>query len=74
MEIPGYTVSASVKSTDEDVFIIDDNSNRATDYVYSIPAKTITTATTDTINCGTIHTVKYIANGGNYEKDAAGND
>ena len=74
LEIPGYTVSASVKSTDENVFIINGNDNRATDYVYNIPAKTITTSTTDTINCGTIHTVKYDATGGNYGKDAAGND
>ena len=74
LEIPGYTVSASVKSTDDNVFIINGNDNRSTDYVYSIPIKTITTATTDTINCGTIHTVMYDANGGNYGKDAAGND
>lgn len=74
LEVPGYTVSASVKSSDSSVFIINSgNSAKSTDFVYNIPTKTIKTATTDIIECGTIHTVKYDANGGNYGKDAAGN-
>ena len=48
--------------------------NKSPGYEYTIPTKTINTGTTDTVNCGTIHTVAYDANGGTYGKDAAGND
>lgn len=73
LEIPGYTVSAKIKSSDENVFIMVGD-NKSPGYEYTIPTKTINTETTDTINCGTIHTVAYDVNGGTYGKDAAGND
>ena len=37
--------------------------NKSPSYEYTIPTKTINTGTTDTVNCGTIHTVAYDANG-----------
>ncbi|MGN0339997.1 MAG: hypothetical protein ACI4D0_05815 [Lachnospira sp.] len=73
LEIPGYTVSAKIKSSDENVFLMVGD-NKSPGYEYTIPTKTINTGTTDTVNCGTIHTVAYDANGGTYGKDAAGND
>lgn len=73
LEIPGYTVSATVKSSDKNVFLMVGD-NKSPIYEYTIPAQTINSETTDTINCGTIHTVAYDANGGTYGKDAAGND
>ena len=73
LEIPGYTVSAKIKSSDENVFLMVGD-NKSPGYEYTIPTKTINTGTTDTVNCGTIHPVAYDANGGTYGKDAAGND
>lgn len=73
LEIPGYTVSSKIKSSDENVFLMVGD-NKSPGYEYTIPTKTINTGTTDTVNCGTIHTVAYDANGGTYGKDATGND
>ena len=64
---------AKIKSSDENVFLMVGD-NKSPGYEYTIPTKTINTGTTDTVNCGTIHTVAYDANGGTYGKDAAGND
>ena len=47
LEIPGYTVSAKIKSSDENVFIMVGD-NKSPGYEYTIPTKTINTGTTDT--------------------------
>ena len=60
--ISGYTVSSKIKSSDENVFLMVGD-NESPGYEYTIPTKTINTGTTDTVNCGTIHTVVYDANG-----------
>ena len=75
LAVPGYTVSATVKSSDPAVFIMNSgNPGHKTmeDYILKIPSKKITGATTDTVNFGTIHTVKYNANGGVYAQGNAG--
>ena len=47
LEIPGYTVSAKIKSSDENVFLMVGD-NKSPGYEYTIPTKTINTGTTDT--------------------------